>query len=353
VRRNDSFHSPSRNRSPSGLPEVASPGTAEPSRDIGTALKQYGALVRAVASRFSPSPDDMLQETFVRAWTHLAECRDPAAMGGWLSRIAYRVGIDFSKAIAQRARVYERFVREQTPFNVTTDDLVEPQGWVEQDAAQAAWLRLPRKMRAICEARWISRLPVAEVARRFGISVAAVSASRAEQFASRLRAAEYRLRRRILFLTGGNADLADDIFQDVAVRLWQKEAMFSERGQWFHWALRVSDRVCFRALDRLRQEKLKTGRMSLLKDGSAEVPADWSPGGEEEAVANRISNAVARLPPRIRAAIIAAYWFRKSPATIAQEFDLKAKSVWTLLSQGRRLLADRLSELRQVRNADR
>jgi RNA polymerase sigma-70 factor, ECF subfamily len=46
---------------------------------------------------------DVTQDTFVRAWTRLAECRDPERLRTWLYRIARNLCIDHHRNVRQRS----------------------------------------------------------------------------------------------------------------------------------------------------------------------------------------------------------------------------------------------------------
>jgi RNA polymerase sigma-70 factor (ECF subfamily) len=65
----------------------------------------YGPLVTHVVRRRVGALDDvadLVQETFLRAWTHLGAVRDPACIGGWLCQIARHVVTDHGRAARAR-----------------------------------------------------------------------------------------------------------------------------------------------------------------------------------------------------------------------------------------------------------
>jgi len=51
--------------------------------------------------------DDCVQETFIRAFDHIAELRDPGSFGAWLMNIAYRVAVDVVRSELRHKRAVE------------------------------------------------------------------------------------------------------------------------------------------------------------------------------------------------------------------------------------------------------
>ena len=60
----------------------------------------YRVALRTVGDR--TDADDIVQETFIRAWGSLDRLRDPAAVVGWLCRIASNVAADLYRARGRR-----------------------------------------------------------------------------------------------------------------------------------------------------------------------------------------------------------------------------------------------------------
>ncbi len=60
-------------------------------------LTTYGRLIYAVARRFSAKgvdPDDLFQETCIRAHQSIHTLQSPQRLGSWIYTIAYRLGVD-------------------------------------------------------------------------------------------------------------------------------------------------------------------------------------------------------------------------------------------------------------------
>lgn len=87
-----------RNTAPQGLGMMADAILAQRAIDGDTAafealIRRHGPLMRAYVARIAGSvsdADDIVQEAFYTAWRRLPELRDPAAVKGWLMRVASR-----------------------------------------------------------------------------------------------------------------------------------------------------------------------------------------------------------------------------------------------------------------------
>jgi RNA polymerase sigma factor (sigma-70 family) len=167
----------------------------------------------------------------------------------------------------------------------------------------------------------------------------------AQLYEARLKVVQGDLRRRI---ARGDADAADDLFQEVAIRLWRRRNHYdATRGPYTAWALRVCDRVCLNAIRRLttlhRLERAES--VANAVQAAAQVAPDlpFDAYDDVHAFHHHLANAIVRLPPRKRAIAIAYFYFGKAPRQIAQEFGMKSSSVWTALSQAKVALRGLLS----------
>ncbi len=73
-------------------------------------VRRYGPALRAYAGRLLGSAaesDDVVQDTFITAWARLGDLGDPAAVRGWLFRIAGHNAIDRLRAHREHADVTE------------------------------------------------------------------------------------------------------------------------------------------------------------------------------------------------------------------------------------------------------
>jgi RNA polymerase sigma-70 factor (ECF subfamily) len=81
---------------PADLPPLVA-AAARGSRDaFGELYRRFSRAVHGVLiSRLAPEDaDDLVQDVFLHAWSHLKDLREPAAFGGWICAIARRRAID-------------------------------------------------------------------------------------------------------------------------------------------------------------------------------------------------------------------------------------------------------------------
>lgn len=144
---------------------------------MASSQAQFDALVRATSSdlyRFAlwlcrnPAlADDLVQETYMRAWRAMHELRDTAAAKAWLIMILRR----------EHARLYER----RTPEIDNLDDVVvddresrTPEQLGDDAILRAAMSRLDAKYREPLLLQVLGGFSCEEIARELGISAAAV-----------------------------------------------------------------------------------------------------------------------------------------------------------------------------------
>lgn len=138
---------------------------------------QFDALVRATSAdlyrfalwlcRNAALADDLVQETYMRAWRAMDELRDTAAAKAWLITILRR----------EHARLYER----KTPQIDNIDDVVvddrdarTPEELSDDASIRAAMQRLEPKYREPLLLQVLGGFSCEEIARELGISAAAV-----------------------------------------------------------------------------------------------------------------------------------------------------------------------------------
>ncbi|MFJ4221946.1 RNA polymerase sigma factor [Curtobacterium luteum] len=137
-------------------------------------VRRHSRLVHTVAMRVLHSradADDVVQETFLAAWTNLDAIDDPAAISGWLVTTA-------------RRRAYDRLRRAvRVPFDeldeaVPAPDRHAPAGVAERTslvaAARDVLARMPAPQRRCWELRHLDGLAYAEVATALDLPVSTV-----------------------------------------------------------------------------------------------------------------------------------------------------------------------------------
>jgi RNA polymerase sigma-70 factor (ECF subfamily) len=125
--------------------------------------------------------EDVVQESFVRAWQSLATVRDPEAVVGWLFRVARNLALDRRRSASRR-----RIRSLDAPVGESDVPLVEqlpnPEAGPEQrvDTAEVsakvrtALAGLKEKHRVILRLREIDGLSYEEIAETLGIALGTV-----------------------------------------------------------------------------------------------------------------------------------------------------------------------------------
>lgn len=147
------------------------------------------SLFRSLVDRYSESlywhirslvgshedADDLVQETFVKAWKALPEFRGDSAVHTWLWRIATNEALGFLRK--QKVRAALQFQR----LDAEAERVVDSDPWFDGDDAQRRLARsvmaLPAKQRAVFCMRYFEELSYEEIARITGTSVGALKAS--------------------------------------------------------------------------------------------------------------------------------------------------------------------------------
>ncbi len=139
----------------------------------------------------------------------------------------------------------------------------------------------------------------------------------------------------------GSADAADDVAQDVFLRIWARpQAYDPARGRFVSWLSRVAANAC---IDRLRRNE--PGR---LDEAAADRLADPAPDPERRAMqsetAARVRAAVAALPERQRLAVVLSHDLGHTNIEIARIMDTTVEAVESLLGRARRRLKTQLRD---------
>jgi len=148
-------------------------------------------------------------------------------------------------------------------------------------------------------------------------------------------AQQYRLHadrvfRRCLSLGGGDRQWAEDVTQDVFLKLHEKAASLDRPEAAGSWLLTVADRLC---LDRLRRERTIWGR--IRRALAAEPPPPVAPPDVETAEQRlaRLRRSLDALPERERAAMVMKYVEGEKQKDIAARLSCTEGYVSKLLSR--------------------
>jgi RNA polymerase sigma-70 factor (ECF subfamily) len=146
-----------------------------------------------------------------------------------------------------------------------------------------------------------------------------------------------RVYRRCLALTQDPA-MAEDVMQDVFVRLHEKGHTIADPRALPAWLLRVADRLC---LDRLRHDRSFRRR---IRDAflSAPAPPAEPPGGfDPERLLEEVRGSLSDLPVRERAVVIMKYVEGERQTVIARRLSCSEGQVSKILTQAIRRLRAR------------
>jgi RNA polymerase sigma factor (sigma-70 family) len=140
----------------------------------------------------------------------------------------------------------------------------------------------------------------------------------------------YRLAYRLM----GQASEAEDVVQEVFVRVWTHATRWrsTQGGGLAAWLRRLATNLC---LDRLRRRR-------FISDAAAPERIDDAPGADavldQKRVSALASQAVQRLAPRQRAAIILTYYEELSNNAAAEVLEMNIKAFESLLVRARSTL---------------
>ena len=110
--------------------------------------------------------EDLTQETFLRAWYHIAQLRDGKALNGWLFRIAGNVSRLHWRRLKDKSQVGLDGIEPPTSGS---DGLVQAGRQEQLDRVQQAVERLPWKLRQAIVLHYVEQLTIAEAADAAGI----------------------------------------------------------------------------------------------------------------------------------------------------------------------------------------
>jgi len=145
----------------------------------------------------------------------------------------------------------------------------------------------------------------------------------------------------------GNAEDAMDLTQEAFLRAYSKLHTFERGRPFLAWLRRIATNLC---IDHLRRQGSPDVSLDERTESGAQH-ADTSPGASpEEALevsedARRVLDAVYRLPPRQRAALVLRYVDGMKVAEIARALRVPEGTVKTMLFRGRQAVREMVGEL--------
>ena len=111
---------------------------------------------------------DIVQETFLRLYTHWDEATKHPDLVAWLYRVALNRAKDHRRSLARAARLVERLGNDSSSAQI-------PPRWEPETEFLSTLKNLPKRQRAAAALHYVGDLSVPEVARVMGISEGAVN----------------------------------------------------------------------------------------------------------------------------------------------------------------------------------
>ena len=138
-------------------------------QDFEVLVERYQKMVYAFVYRYlrdADGGDDVVQSTFVQAYTHLRQFRGTASFKTWLHQIALNQCRSRSRSMRARREV----ALEDVPESVLPATNPDARGRDLRADVERHIERLPQRQRTVLRLRVFSDLPFKEIARLEGIS---------------------------------------------------------------------------------------------------------------------------------------------------------------------------------------
>ncbi len=162
------------------MPQAQETYTLDQLRDPSTRERAFAAMVRALSPvlyghirrivQFHDDADDVLQNTFLKAWQALGSFRGECSLSTWL----YRIAVNESLAHLSRRR-------EHGDLDALGAQELAGDPYFDGDATelllQEAISRLPDKQRVVFNLKYFEEMKYEEMSRVLGTSVGALKAS--------------------------------------------------------------------------------------------------------------------------------------------------------------------------------
>lgn len=137
---------------------------------FGTLVERYWPMAVALArtqARDAAHAEDIAQESFLRAYNHLAQLREPSRFAGWLSRIVAQQCADHRRRHKRNGSIsLTQLTPAQEPASRAPDEpaLTDRQRQSVRDAVG----RLPAKLQQVVLMRFMADLSASAIAEQLG-----------------------------------------------------------------------------------------------------------------------------------------------------------------------------------------
>jgi RNA polymerase sigma-70 factor (ECF subfamily) len=162
-----------------------------------------------------------------------------------------------------------------------------------------------------------------------------------EAFESLYRANQKRVFSVALHFFGGNRELAEDVTQQVFLKIFNKIGGFRAEAELTTWIYRMTVNACI-------DEQRRTRRFFSIENFFGEFRAKKAPDEkvERREVANEVQKALGELKAKFRLPILLKYSEGLSYEEIAKVLDCSVGTVGSRLNRGHKMLAQKLKHLK-------
>ncbi len=161
-------------------------------------------------------------------------------------------------------------------------------------------------------------------------------------FESLYRANQRRVFSVSLSFFGGNREIAEDVTQQVFLKIFNKIADFRAESELTTWIYRMTINACI-------DEQRKTRRFFSIENffGELRVKKTQDEKFEKREIANEVQRAIGELKEKFRLPILLKYSEGLSYDEIAKVLDCSIGTVSSRLNRGHKMLAQKLKHLKK------
>ncbi|HEX8473317.1 MAG TPA: sigma-70 family RNA polymerase sigma factor [Pyrinomonadaceae bacterium] len=148
-----------------------------------------------------------------------------------------------------------------------------------------------------------------------------------------------------LYFFGGDEAVADDVTQQVFVKLFTKLEQFRNESEFTTWLYRLATNAC---IDEQRKRRRFIPFGDAFKTREPREKKSQEDGFARREIADSVQTAIATLRPKLRIAILLKYFDELSYEEIASVLNCSTGTVASRLNRGHQILARRLAHLRDT-----
>jgi RNA polymerase sigma-70 factor, ECF subfamily len=140
---------------------------------------------------------------------------------------------------------------------------------------------------------------------------------------------------------GGKREMAEDITQQVFLKIYQKIGDFRERSEFTTWLYRITVNCCL-------DEQRKTRKLFSIEDffGEFKVKKTQDDKVHRKEIADEVQKAIATMKPKFRVPILLKYSEGLSYDEIAKVLECSIGTISSRLNRGHKMLAAKLGHLK-------